>query len=122
MESDVPTPDYDIYVPRRKIVVEVKEITPNKEERQAEKELPKKGFSVISITPGHRVRRKISEANKQIKNRIKKRYPGVLVLFQRGLAADHIDPYQIRVAMYGLETIQYAVPRDPKISPYHEEV
>ena len=37
-ESDVSTPDYDIYVPRRKIVVEVKETTPNEEEKRAEAE------------------------------------------------------------------------------------
>jgi hypothetical protein len=35
-EGTVPTPDYDIFVPRRKIVVEVKEFTINKEEQRDE--------------------------------------------------------------------------------------
>jgi hypothetical protein len=40
------------------------------------------------------------------------------VLFDRGFLAGHIDPYQIRVAMYGFETIVFAVPHDLNKSPY----
>ena len=117
-EADIPTPDYDIFVPRRKIVVEVKEIVPNEEETQAQEELAEKGFVIGSVTPGQRVRKKISEAAQQIKNRTKRRYPRLLVLFDRGFVAGHLDPYHIRVAMYGFETVQFAVPRDPQITPY----
>jgi hypothetical protein len=112
------TPDYEIFLPRRKIVVEVKEITPNAEERRAEEELRLKGFSVGSMTPGDRVRKKISDASPQIKTRTKRRFPGLLVLFDRGMVARHIDPYQIRVAMYGFETIVLAVPHDLNKRPY----
>ena len=117
-EEDTPTADYDIYVPRRKVVVEVKEITPNKEERQAEKELAEKSFVIGSLTPGQRVRKKISEADRQIKYRTRRRYPGLVVLFDRGFVAGHLDSYQIRVAMYGFETLQIAVPRDQQVRPY----
>ena len=112
------TPDYEIFLPRRKVVVEVKEITPNPEERKAEEEIRRKGFSVGSTTPGDRVRKKISEASPQIRARTKRRFPGLLVLFQRGVIPHHIDPYQIRVAMYGFETIVLAVPNDLSKRPY----
>jgi hypothetical protein len=117
-ESKTPTPDYDIFVPRRKIVVEVKEITPNKEEKQAQNELAKKKFVFGWFTPGQRIRKKISESVPQIKNRTNHRYPGILVLFDKGFIAGHLDPYDIRVAMCGLETVQIVFPNDSQLSPY----
>ena len=117
-ESDVCTPDYDIYVPRRKVVVEVKEIALNEDEKTAQRMYAERGFSSGRITPGHRVRKKISEASPQIKSRTRSRYPGLLVLFDRGFMVGHLDPYHIRVAMYGFETVQFAVPRDPRIDPH----
>lgn len=112
------TPDYDIYLPRRKVVTEVKEITPNPTERAAEAALRRGKFSVVSITPGERVRGKIADASPQIKARAKYRYPGLLVLFDNSFLTRHLDPYQIRVAMYGFETVVFAVPRNIRESPY----
>jgi len=117
-EGTVPTPDYDIFVPLRKIVVEVKEFTINKEEQRAEQERLKTGFSSGSVTPGDRVRKKISDAGPQIRQRTKNRFPGLLILFDRGSGFNHLDPYSIRVAMYGLDTVQFAVPRDHRRNPY----
>jgi hypothetical protein len=112
------TPDYDIFLKRFKVVTEVKEITQNKIERQAEEDLRKNKYSVVSTVPGERVRGKISDAIPQIKTRSKGRYPGLLVLFGNGFSAGHIDEYQIRVAMYGFETIVIALPNDKSVSPY----
>jgi hypothetical protein len=56
------------------------------------------------------VRAKISAASPQIKAMTKGQLPGMLVLFDRGLSAAHLDPYQIRVAMYGLEQIHISLP------------
>lgn len=112
------TPDYDVYLPRRKVVTEVKEITPNPTELAAEAALRAGKFSAVSFTPGERVRGKIADASPQIKARAKYQYPGLLVLFDNGLLTRHLDPYQIRVAMYGLETVVFAVPRNPRESPY----
>lgn len=118
VEGAEQTPDYEIFLPRRKVVAEVKEITPNAEELKAEQELREKRFSSLSLTPGNRVRKKISEASPQIRACTKRRYPGLLVLFDRSIGARHADAYQIRVAMYGFETIVFAVPRDMNQSPY----
>jgi hypothetical protein len=112
------TPDYEIFVPRRKVVVEIKEISPNREELDAQRRARNGEFVVVSTTPGQRVRGKISDAVPQIKARSKGRFPGILVLMDTGFAAEHTSPYNIRVAMHGFETLVYAVPRDPSHSPY----
>jgi hypothetical protein len=112
------TPDYDIFLSRRKVVTEVKEITPNQNERAAEAALRRGQYVRVSTTPGNRIRGKIADAAPQIKARAQYRYPGLLVLFANGLLTGHLDSYQIRVAMYGLETVVVAVPRNPRESPY----
>jgi hypothetical protein len=112
------TPDYDVFLPRRKVVVEVKEITPNAEEKAAEVAARMGQYAVVSLTPGERIRRKIGDASAQIKARTRRRYPGMLVLYEDGLLPRHIDSYQVRVAMYGLETIVFAVPASPRAAPY----
>lgn len=112
------TPDYDVFLPTRKVVIEVKEITPNAEEKAAAAAARNRQYVVVSLTPGERVRRKIADASAQIKARTRSRYPGVLVLYEDGPLPRHVDHYQVRVAMYGLETIVFAVPQDPRASPY----
>jgi hypothetical protein len=112
------TPDYDVFLGRRKVVTEVKEITPNAVEKAAEAALRRGEPVIVSITPGQRVRGKISDAIPQIKARTKRRYPGLLVVYEAGLLPRHVDPYQIRVAMFGFETVVMAVPVDPRKSPY----
>jgi len=116
--SKVRTPDYDVFLPKRKVVVEVKEFTPNPQEVRAAEELRRNKFSVVSFTPGDRVRKKITEAAPQIRARCRGRFPGLLVLFDDGVAARHLDSYQIRVAMYGLEQVVFVVPTDPRASAY----
>jgi hypothetical protein len=105
-------------MPRRKVVVEVKEISPNREERQAWQDIKKGKFTVVSATPGERVRHKISNAVPQIKARSKGRFPSLLVLMDTGFAAEHTSPYNVRVAMYGFETLVLAVPSNPARRPY----
>ncbi len=112
------TPDYEIFVPRRKVIVEIKEISPNRDELDAQRRARTGEFVVVSSTPGQRVRGKISDALHQIKLRAKGRFPGLLVLMDTGFAAEHTSPYNIRVAMHGFETLVYAVPTDPSHSPY----
>jgi hypothetical protein len=106
------TPDYEIYLARRKVVVEIKEISPNREELEAERLARLGEFVVVSSTPGERVRSKISNAVPQLKTATKGRYPGLLVLLDIGFAAEHTSDYNIRVAMHGLETHYLGVPHD----------
>ena len=106
------TPDYEIYLSRRKIAVEVKEITPNKEELEAQRLVKLGQFVVFSSTPGDRVRGKISDAVPQLKAATKGRRSGLLVLLDTGFTAEHTSPYNIRVAMHGFETHYLGVPQD----------
>ncbi|MEN6375864.1 MAG: hypothetical protein ABFD75_13945 [Smithella sp.] len=102
-ETNSKTPDYEFTIDGQLIVVEVKEIISNKEEQESVRVLNERGYgNVISSTPGDRVRKKISESSPQIRAQAKGKYPSLLVLFDHGLDADHLDPYCIRVAMYGL--------------------
>jgi hypothetical protein len=78
--------------------------------------------SVLSHTPGNRVRKKIADSSAQIKARTREVYPSILVLCDLkggcGQVAGHLDPYNVRVAMYGLEQINVVVPRDPDKTAY----
>jgi hypothetical protein len=99
-------------------VTEVKEITPNPAERAADAALAKGKPVVVSITPGQRVRGKISDSVPQIKSRAKRRFHGLLIVYEDGPLPRHVDEYQIRVAMFGFESVVFAVPNDPRQSPY----
>jgi hypothetical protein len=106
------TPDYEIYLSRRKVAVEVKEISPNRDEQKAQRLARLGQFVVVSSTPGDRVRGKISDAVPQLKASTKGRCSGLLVLLDTGFVAEHTSPYNIRVAMHGFETHYLGVPRD----------
>lgn len=114
------TPDYNIFLARRKIAVEVKEISPNKDELVAERLLRagKSALVIVNAVPGERVRGKISDAVPQLKAATKGRRCGLLVLFDTGIAAQHTSAYNIRVAMHGFETHYLGVPKDPALPVY----
>ena len=110
-EADTRTPDYELAIEDRRIIVEVKEITRNKEERESDRLSRERGYgNVESNTPGDRVRSKITDSSAQIKARSLGINPSILVLFDCGHAYRHLHPYKIRVAMYGLEQVYIAVP------------
>lgn len=118
-EGEGRTPDYELVVGSERIIVEVKEITANKEEEESDRLLAERGYgNVLSNTPGDRLRKKITDCLPQIKARTNARHPGLLVVFDRGGMAGHIAPYNIRVAMYGLEQVHIAVPPIGTGSPY----
>lgn len=112
------TPDYQLLVDGRKIIAEVKEITRNKEERESDRLLKERGYGKALVEkPGARVR-KIMDSSLQIKARTAGRHPGLLVLYDDGQIAGHLDRYHIMTAMHGLEVVSMAVPRDRSIRPY----
>jgi hypothetical protein len=108
------TPDYELTIDGQRVIVEVKEIDRNKNEQES---LRNHGREEGHGTPGDRVRGKIKKASGQIKALTEGIYPSILVLFDLTWGG-HLDPYYIRVAMYGLEQIHMKVPRNPSISPY----
>ena len=112
------TPDYELTIDGQQIIVEVKEIDRNKNEQEYDRLIKDRGFAVGTNTPGDRVREKIRKASPQIKKLSARIKPSILVLFDRGLKAGHLEPYNIRVAMHGLEQVHINVPRNPSVSPY----
>src|SRR5262249_48636283 len=122
-EEHSKTPDYELTIDGQRIIGEVKEISWHREERESDRLLSERGYgNVLSPTPGNRVRKKITDFSAQIKARTHSIYPSILVLcdlqFGCGQIAGHLAPYNIRVAMYGLEQIHMVVSRDHSVSPY----
>jgi hypothetical protein len=116
-EQDQKRPDYEVLFRDLKVVVEVKEITPNPEERVAKKQLPEKVSAVTVMTPGKRIRKKISDASPQIKAATKGNAPSLLVLFDEGQTTRHLDAYHVLVAMHGFQQLHIIVPNDMSQDP-----
>lgn len=118
-ETTAKTPDYEIFSSTTPVIVEVKDIEPNAEEIESERLLKERGWeNATGGAPGDRVRAKIDAALPQIKARTQGRLPSVLVVCDEGRVVGHVEPYNIRVAMYGLEQIYLAVPAPGQASPY----
>ena len=100
-EESSQTPDYIISIGDQKIIVEVKDI----------------GREHTGGTVGAIARRKIRDANKQLKTRTIGQYPGISVLhdpFAKWFVSfGPLGPDHIRAAMYGWLTLKITVPRDP---------
>lgn len=118
-ECDKRTPDYQITIGSERIIVEIKETSPNPEELESDRLLKERGYgNVTGGTPGDRVRKMIRSASGQLKARSSGVLPTLLVVFDQGRIVGHVEGWQIRVAMYGLEQIYIAVPPLGKGAPY----
>jgi len=118
-ETTGKTPDYEIFSKTTPVVVEVKDIESNAEEIESERLVNERGWgNATGGTPGGRVRAKIDAASPQIKARAQGHLPSILVVCDEGREIGHVEPYHIRVAMYGLEQIYVAVPPPGQGSPY----
>jgi hypothetical protein len=113
-ESKDRSPDYEIEIGGKPVIVEVKEIGESPEDREANEKLARGEAVVRNIKPGEKVRKKIAAQGGQIRARTEGCKPGVLILFDDGQTIRHLDPYQIRVAMEGFDTVVLAVPKDPR--------
>lgn len=110
-EADTRTPDYQITIGSEQIIVEIKETSPNPEELESERLVKERGYgNATGGTPGDRVRKMIRSASAQLKARSNGVLPTLLVVFDQGRVAGHVEGFHIRVAMYGLEQIYIAVP------------
>lgn len=114
--STTRTPDYEINTNQKKIIIEVKELTPNNDDREWENlEFDTIG-SAITCTPGDRVRIKIRNASPQLKAGTDNgKHPSILVLYGDGMLNAFLSDYEIRVAMYGFEQYNYNIPNDKSL-------
>jgi hypothetical protein len=113
-ESHEQTPDYQLTIGELAIIVEVKDIEMNDEEKDVQEKKKNDPYCVWgSNSVGSRVRDKISKANRQLKKLMKGKIPSMLVLFDaRPSPFNILSPYEIKVAMYGFETYDLSVPKD----------
>jgi len=108
------TPDYEIGIHGQRIIVEIKQIDPSKDEKREMRELIKTGRTISGNgAPGDRMRRIIDVANRQLRNRSQGRFPSLAVVYNNVPHTLHADPYCVLVAMYGLEQLNLRVPQDP---------
>lgn len=111
----VKAPDYVALVCGQKVVTEVKQIDPNKEELQHLQELTTKDWGSFEWygDSASRVRKKISDAMPQIRAGREDKFPSLLVLYNNTSISQHLtDRFSILTAMYGREALVVALPRD----------
>jgi hypothetical protein len=113
-EGTIKTPDYFVEIDGTVFVAEVKQIDPNDEQKKLLAEFKKNKFISVSTTPGEKVRSKIKSSTAQISKLAKGKMPGMLVLYNNLslVLGDPIEPYNIRVGMFGFDTIVLTKPRD----------
>lgn len=100
--SGEPTADYECTISDAKFFVEVKEVRLSDKVRLALQEVKAAEYNDV---PGGRVRSKISKAAPQLNNLSNGKYPSLLVLYNKSVFTV-LDEYQIRVGMYGLQTLE----------------
>jgi hypothetical protein len=111
-------PDYKVQTPLCGAVVEVKEVAPNEEDLRHRAELATGRVAVMSHTPGARLRRLIRDASKQLGRASKRGVPTAVAIFDTTGSIAYTDPYNVKVAMFGLDAIVIAVPEELTVAPY----
>jgi hypothetical protein len=104
---DIRTPDYKLFIDDYLIIVEVKDMEPNKEDQKALKEFYEKGSVVWGESKvGSRVRNKIITSKGQIKTHTKNKNPSILLIFDnRNEITPTLTDYEIKVGMFGFESV-----------------
>jgi len=115
-QSSIPgkkTSDYEIYISGYRVVVEVKQLDPNPEDKKFISGFQKTGSATITLEPGHRVRKAIDEAMPQLKTSSCGSVPTLIVLYNNiPLSPPYLDPQHILTAMYGIEKV-IIIPPEP---------
>src|SRR6266540_4589012 len=119
-ESGIKSPDYEIFTPSGAMIVEVKQLDPNEDDKRFYNQLLSKGITDIrGKEPGTRIRGKINHAIPQLKVAAKAGKPAIIALCSNIiLDAKYIDQYDILIGMYGLEVATIVLPNNRSQKPY----
>ncbi len=120
-EKDAKRPDYEIELASHRVVTEVKQFDPNKEEAEFIRRQQVGDACVTSATPGHRIRNAIGSAAPQLKALSKGECPSMVVVYNNSGVKQHTDPYSVATAMQGLDEIPVLVRDDPSNSPQFQD-
>ncbi|OFV97582.1 MAG: hypothetical protein A3H28_12715 [Acidobacteria bacterium RIFCSPLOWO2_02_FULL_61_28] len=107
-ECDGKSPDYRLCLQDTEIIVEVKQIEPNAEEKQL-LNMPPEEWDAENVyhwgIPGDRIRKKIADALPQLKALSREKVPTLLVVYDVVKVWPELaDDYAVKVAMYGIES------------------
>jgi hypothetical protein len=115
-------PDYEVTTPAGALVVEIKEFTPNDEDKAFAAALEKEGkASVENRSIGRRVRKAIIDAAPQLRRYKDTPLPEILLLYDNlasdsyGGIIDYLDPMSVGAGMFGEPVIRFW--RDPSLKP-----
>jgi len=99
-EADTPAADYEILLGRLKVIVEVKEIAPNKRDLELI-EREKRGEQPGRVAPTKKVRDLIGTAYRQLKNSCGEDHPGLIVVYNNSPIWNFVDNWSVTNAMFG---------------------
>ncbi len=119
--SEHRTPDYKVILSGIEVIVEIKQIDMNPDEKREYDKFRKGGIAAGSNTIGKRVGKKISDANQQLSKLAKGRLPTICIIYDNTPLGYHTDLNNIRFGMYGLATAIIAKPSDRRVRPYIKE-
>jgi hypothetical protein len=111
--QDYKTADYEVYLDGNLVIVEVKQINPNKDDEKYRLKIRQQGVIAYWEKSGRRVTLKIGSAKQQLKSNSQGKHPAILVLYDN-VPIKSIDHDDIITAMYGQESINIAWPEDYK--------
>jgi len=98
-----PTPDYELRLQEPPILVEVKQIDPNREDEASLRAFAETGEYSFSGVPGDRLRGRISKAGSQLRARARSGQPTLVVVFNNvDVLRGYTGPHAVMSAMYGL--------------------
>lgn len=107
--EDSKTPDYEASFGNHCVIIEIKQLDPNKEELRVRERGRESGRASYWPAADRRVRNKIGSARKQLKAYSDGMLPTMLVLYDN-VPFNALDSCDIITAMYGDEVARFAVP------------
>jgi hypothetical protein len=113
------TPDYLLTIRNTDIIVEVKQLDPNKKDKERYETIKKGRRAIAFFTDDKtRVREKIKIASKQLRRYAKGKKPSILILYDNTHGFSGLDGYGILTAMYGDESIPIFVDENHELEPF----
>ena len=117
------TPDYELDVASHRAIAEVKQIDPNEDDEQAQREVDESGRVNLAGKAGKRMRQVITNSKDQIGRLARGVCPGLLVVYNNaGVSVHHTDPMFVLTAMYGHVAARIRLPAQPGEEPVLEEM
>ena len=100
-------PDYEIFLGGQRVIVEIKQLDPNKQDKKINHALDSGTATPCVISPAQRLRNKISDGYKQLKSAAREGQPCLLVLYNNAGLLAFIDAFAITAAMFGTYGVRF---------------